>query len=261
MKFYRGLVLIVTIFILGCLFFLIFGKQSLEFISDYREVWNSDDFDAFSKKAVREHPNVEYYMGQRFEHTGKCGLFASSTNLIKYKHDKRGGHVLNEREIIKLSEEEDVQKGYPDGNKKCHRIVNGKMVCVTWCNRLVMRVLSKDGILYKEFLEPDGVDYTCAADLIDNLIGCCQNGSHRVRRLDGLDQFLVENKSIDPKIRIIAGQYNASGPSHVAVVTGIKDNVVYVVQAGLKNGLMTLRDGFGSTSNIIFFLIPAETNS
>ena len=147
--------------------------------------------------------------------------------------------------IAEVTSMEDVQRGYPDANGNTN---------VTWCNRALHRMLDRLGGKESLLLEPRGINWTNANAMV-------RNARANAERVSGgeLAQFMANEGKL-----VAAVAPNTSGPGHVALVCPkLSDYKAekgpLIGQAGISNGFMYIREGFGRlTPDVEFYVIPYE---
>ncbi|MDR2964216.1 MAG: hypothetical protein LBU88_00375 [Treponema sp.] len=161
--------------------------------------------------------------------------------LLGNEKAKRIYEVINEVVVMP-----DVQRGFPDANGNTN---------VTWCNRALHRILDRLGGQESLLLEPRGINWTNANAMVRN----ARANTERVSD-GGLAQSMANDGSL-----IVAVAPNDKGPGHVALVC--PDVMQYkeelgprIGQAGLRNGIMYIREGFAHLTPLVeYYLIPYES--
>jgi hypothetical protein len=154
---------------------------------------------------------------------------------------KRIVDVINEVVVMP-----DVQAGFPDANGNTN---------VTWCNRALHRMLVMLGGQAGLLLEPRGIGWTNANAMVRNARANAQ------RVPDGKEAQSRANNG--EYIAVVAPNTNGSG--HVAlvcpdVVEYSESKGVLIGQAGFRNGIMRVQQGFAHLIGLVeYYYIPSET--
>jgi len=140
----------------------------------------------------------------------------------------------------------DVQARYPDANGNTN---------TTWCNRALHRMLVRLNGRAELIIKPEGIGWTSA----NTMVTLARQNLTRIA--DGKAAQAIANEGD----LAIAMSFNPAGSGHVAIVCpdeNVYDEMhgVLIGQAGLENGIMTLRRGFGSWMTVVeFYAVPFKT--